>query len=73
MTIKFAESVGIVREREFHCDGPNHKGDRYMQCDPLTLEHGYGSPFDGDTHHFCSLKCLQGWVTKVNSARRASD
>lgn len=34
-----------------------------MQCDPYTLEGGYGSTvMDMDVLHFCSMKCLREWV-----------
>jgi hypothetical protein len=48
-----------------HCDGPRHQGETYMQCDAVVLEHGFGSPMDGDTQHFCSLSCLKDWVRQL--------
>jgi hypothetical protein len=61
---KEAEFYG---HRTYYCDGPNHKGDRrrHMEGCPFELEHGYGSPLDGDSHHFCSFPCLKDWVSKA--------
>jgi hypothetical protein len=49
---------------EMHCDGPKHQGETFMQCDTITVSHGYGSEYDMETHHFCSVKCLQDWAKK---------
>jgi YHS domain-containing protein len=29
---------------------------------PIKLEFTYGSSLDGETYHFCSLKCLKDFV-----------
>lgn len=62
MSIKHRKVRRVVRVDEIHCDGPKHKGDTQLQCDAITVEHGYGSPHDGDTHHFCGIGCLKDWA-----------
>ncbi len=36
------------------CENCNKKTD----YDIITLEHGYGSQYDGEVWNFCSIKCL---------------
>jgi hypothetical protein len=76
---KFGEQMSIKSTRKrittsiesMHCDGPNHQGETFMQCDTITVEHGYGSPFDMETHHFCSVECLQDWAKNPTSHERS--
>jgi len=65
MSIRYISKRRRVQVEEMHCDGPLHQGETFMQCDTITLEHGYPSPMDGDTQHFCSLRCLKDWVRQL--------
>ena len=70
MSIKTRRVRKVVGVNEFHCDGPKHEGDTFMQCDAITVEHGYGSPHDGDTHHFCGVACLKDWAATQRVPRK---
>lgn len=73
MSIQETRVRRTITETSMHCDGPSHEGDTFMQCDSIVLSHGYGSPFDGDVNHFCSLFCLNNWVAaKAREALAAS-
>ncbi len=67
MSIRETKKRRVVRIPEMHCDGPKHKGETFMQCDTITVSHGFGSPYDMDTHHFCCLACLQDWAAQDHS------
>ncbi len=70
MSIKVEKRRKVVAIETIHCDGPQHHGDTEMECDAITVDHGYGSPLDGDKHHFCGFICLRDWVlaNKENAA-----
>ncbi len=56
-----------VTVKTIHCDGPKHDGDTQLEFDAISVEHGSGSPFDGDTHHFCGFTCMKDWVLANDS------
>lgn len=64
MSIQEKRIRRTITETSMHCDGPKHEGETFMQYDSVTLSHGYGSPFDGDVQHFCSIFCLNCWVAE---------
>lgn len=46
-----------------------------MYFDTITVEHGYGSEFDGETWYFCSLNCyivsiIELWLKNKYKERR---
>jgi len=48
------------------CDGPDKtKAHTLIGYMPVKVSHGYGSPFDGTEHHFCSIECLHAWLTPL--------
>jgi YHS domain-containing protein len=63
MSIRQIPRRRTVYDKEWHCDGPNHQGDTYMDCDTITVSHGYGSDYDCETHHFCSHECMRDWCS----------
>ena len=62
--IKESTEVQTVVVNQFHCDGPIHPGETFMDSDTITLDHGYGSPYDGEKQHFCSLDCARDWLAE---------
>jgi hypothetical protein len=65
MTVRYVRKRIRTTITEHLCDGPRHKteDDAHMEfCVPITVSHGYGSPFDNERHEFCSVKCLQDWA-----------
>ena len=73
MSFKTLKRRVTVRENEAHCDGPNHKGDTYLQVPTMEIRHGWDSPYNKDheldSHHFCSLQCLIDWANKPDHPR----
>ncbi|HEY9774375.1 MAG TPA: hypothetical protein V6C81_11290 [Planktothrix sp.] len=62
MSVTYVSRRKRVKEPVFHCDGPHHQSKPQQIEDAIIMDHGYGSPFDGDQHHFCSISCLKDWA-----------
>jgi hypothetical protein len=72
MSLRYVSKRRRVRIAQMHCDGPRHQSDTLMDFDSITVEHGYGSAMDGDTHHFCSITCLRDWALALKSPAETS-